>query len=243
MKDRRTSSRRRRLIRSGGWGGGGGSSLPPIVLTWISVDGTSTPDMRIDCPPDMLLEGDEWEIKFYSNSSLTTQVAMASGEVSAGDEADTEIDDALDTPLPDGTMYARARVFRDAAPISRFSNTASGDVDDIPIMTSTDEWEVLENVTLVGTLTANQPSTFVLGGTDAALFEILNDDELHFLVAPDFESPDDAGGNNVYNITITPTAISDSEEGDPQSVTVEVLDDFEPGVGDLDEYAAWVVAV
>jgi glucose/arabinose dehydrogenase len=50
----------------------------------------------------------------------------------------------------------------------------------------------------------NDPLTYsITGGADAALFAITTSGELSFRTAPDFEAPADAGGDNVYNLTLT----------------------------------------
>jgi hypothetical protein len=46
----------------------------------------------------------------------------------------------------------------------------------------------------------------IVGGADAARFTIdANDGEVRFLASPNYEAPTDAGGNNVYNITVRAT--------------------------------------
>jgi len=44
---------------------------------------------------------------------------------------------------------------------------------------------------------------WTLGGADAALFNISSSGAVTFRTAPNFESPADTGGNNVYDITVT----------------------------------------
>jgi len=46
----------------------------------------------------------------------------------------------------------------------------------------------------------------VVGGADAGLFTVdANTGSLSFLSAPDFESPTDSGGNNVYEVIVRVT--------------------------------------
>ena len=47
--------------------------------------------------------------------------------------------------------------------------------------------------------------TYSLSGTDASLFSIDADGNITFNSAPDFEAPSDAGGNNIYDLTVTTT--------------------------------------
>lgn len=129
MSRSKPNTRRRRLIRGGGFGeGSGGSFLPDIELEWLS-DGTdTTPAMQIDVPIGVMIEGDHWEIRFYSDAGLTTQVAIAEGDVSAADESDGEIDDTLSSPLTNGVKYARARIFRGGQPLTDYSNVVSQEI-------------------------------------------------------------------------------------------------------------------
>ena len=95
----------------------------------------------------------------------------------------------------------------------------------IPEMTSPTTASSMENLTYVQNLTVSRPSTFAISGADAALFQVLNSNELHFIAAPDFEAPGDAGADNTYNITVTPTALDNGDVGVTQNVAVTVTDD------------------
>ena len=65
-----------------------------------------------------------------------------------------------------------------------------------------------ENQTAVTTVTATDPDLDTLtysisGGADAAKFAIdSNSGELTFIAAPDFETPTDVGGDNIYDVTV-----------------------------------------
>ncbi len=76
-----------------------------------------------------------------------------------------------------------------------------------PVWTTSSSPSHNENQTAVTTLTATDPMgglpTFqIIGGADAALFDIDASNTLNFLASPDFESPGDAGGNNYYDLTL-----------------------------------------
>lgn len=47
--------------------------------------------------------------------------------------------------------------------------------------------------------------TLTLGGADRARFTIANGRDLNFITPPDFENPQDAGADNIYNVTVTAT--------------------------------------
>ena len=106
-----------------------------------------------------------------------------------------------------------------------------------PVITSPDTASVVENTVVVQTLTATdingptQTITFsVMGsGADNAFFEIVAS-ELRFISAPDFELPADAGGDNVYEVSVL---ANDGGGGTtPQTITVTVTDVSETFVVD-----------
>ncbi|UPK40778.1 cadherin domain-containing protein (plasmid) [Bradyrhizobium sp. 186] len=86
---------------------------------------------------------------------------------------------------------------------------------------------VAENGTAVTTVVASDPdggatlSYSIVGGADAAKFTIdSTTGALAFLAAPNFEAPSDAGGNNVYDVTVQ---ASDGLGGtDSQAIAVTV---------------------
>jgi serralysin len=85
----------------------------------------------------------------------------------------------------------------------------------------------MEDTTVVTTVTgadADQPSgplTYSISGdADSALFGINSSTgELTFIAAPDFETPTDAGLDNIYNITVQ---VSDGTFTAKQDVTITV---------------------
>jgi hypothetical protein len=87
---------------------------------------------------------------------------------------------------------------------------------------------ILENATVVTTVTAADAdaadtiSYSLIGGADAALFAIDPvTGALAFLASPDFESPDDADSDNVYNLTVQ---ASDGHAGaDTQAISVTIV--------------------
>ncbi|MEO1620540.1 MAG: DUF4347 domain-containing protein, partial [Cyanobacteria bacterium J06632_3] len=64
--------------------------------------------------------------------------------------------------------------------------------------------------------------TYSLSGTDASLFSIDASGNITFNSAPDFEAPGDAGGNNVYDLTVTTT--DSGGLTDTQDIQVTVTD-------------------
>ena len=99
-----------------------------------------------------------------------------------------------------------------------------------PVFTSDDEFDVAENETAVGTVTATDPDDDVTGyeitgGDDMDQFAIDDDGELTFEDAPDFESPDDDNDDNIYEVTVTATSgTGDRALTADQEITVTVTD-------------------
>jgi predicted outer membrane repeat protein len=94
---------------------------------------------------------------------------------------------------------------------------------------------IAENATVVTTVTATDAdlplglSYSIVGGVDAAKFSVNNGSGvLRFLVAPNFESPTDAGGNNVYDVTVQVDDGGWRVDTQAISVTVTDLNDTAP---------------
>lgn len=91
---------------------------------------------------------------------------------------------------------------------------------------------VAENATTVTTVVATDadadPVTYsITGGADASRFTIDGSTgALRFATAPDFESPQDTGSNNVYNVVVT---ASDGTLSDAQTIAVTVTNVDEEG--------------
>ncbi|MES2939036.1 MAG: cadherin domain-containing protein [Pseudomonadota bacterium] len=105
-------------------------------------------------------------------------------------------------------------------------------VNEAPAITSngagaTAAVSVAENGTAVTTVTAtdvdgNTLAYSISGGADSARFTInASTGALAFITAPDFESPQDAGANNVYDVTVQ---VSDGTLTDTQAIAVTVTD-------------------
>ena len=83
------------------------------------------------------------------------------------------------------------------------------DVNEAPVPTAasgTAEKTIVENALTTWTFAANDPENFVVAwsvsGTDGRHFKVSSGGVLEFLSPPDYESPQDSGRDNVYNITL-----------------------------------------
>ena len=119
----------------------------------------------------------------------------------------------LDSVAP-GTAATGTMLFR-GSDVGLTTGTAIGSLTVIsappantpPTITSPASATLPENTTAVQTLAATDPDgqlpTFsIVGGADAARFTIDASNRLAFVTAPDFETPGDADGDNVYLLQI-----------------------------------------
>lgn len=104
-----------------------------------------------------------------------------------------------------------------------------------PVFTSSSTPTVVENTATVLTLTASDAdlpgqtiSFSITGGDDDGLFTINGSDELEFLAAPDYETPLDADGDNVYEVQITADDGNGGTTVQSISVTVTPANDNAP---------------
>ncbi|MEM1396215.1 MAG: cadherin domain-containing protein, partial [Pseudomonadota bacterium] len=118
------------------------------------------------------------------------------------------------------------------------------DFEELPVITSngggaTAAISVLENTTLVTDVQATDDISAegsgltysITGGADQSLFTIdAATGVMSFLSAPDFETPADANGNNVYDVQITAADAAGLTDVQDIAVTVADIDDQAPVV-------------
>jgi uncharacterized protein len=98
--------------------------------------------------------------------------------------------------------------------------------NDAPVLTLAPAVTIDENTSAVATASASDVDsaalTYSLTGDDAALFTIDQaTGALSFIAAPDFEAPGDAGGDNIYNVTV---GVSDGAAITTTDLAVTVAD-------------------
>ena len=162
-----------------------------------------------------------------------------------GRHGDGHTDEDLTGLVDDIRIYNRALTLAEIQSLALDPAVDSDDVaitvnavNDAPVITSngggaTAAINVQENTTAVTMVTSadvdgGSPSYSIAGGADAGLFSINSSTgELTFASAPDFETPIDADGNNVYEVTVQ---ASDGTLTDTQdiSVTVTAVNDNSP---------------
>ena len=184
-----------------------------VVFTWTNVtngDGSgSAIRARIYDPADPLASADFIVNTTTENSQFEPAVAaLADGRV-------VFTWHSFDTGDGSGTAIRASIISPSVAPA--FTSDGGG---------ATAAKSVPENTTLVTTLTADDPDVgqtltySISGGENAALFEIRNGNELHFVSAPDFEALPAAGATPNYQVEVQ---VSDGNGGvDSQAITVTV---------------------
>ena len=95
-----------------------------------------------------------------------------------------------------------------------------------PVITGSQNANVDENETGVGTYLANESVTWSLSGADSSKFSIDNNSgAIVFSSAPNYEAPTDSDSNNIYILTLTATDSSGNESSLNISVTVINVDE------------------
>jgi hypothetical protein len=101
------------------------------------------------------------------------------------------------------------------------------DVNEAPTFTSGAALTLVEGGLAVSSVRANDPDSdgltyAIAGGADASKFKLdASSGALSFKVAPDFENPNDAGGDNVYDLKVT---ASDGSKTATNALSVTVTD-------------------
>ena len=104
-----------------------------------------------------------------------------------------------------------------------------------PVFDSDDAASVNENTSTVQIISATdadlpaQTVTFsISGGADSTLFQITDGNQLKFIAAPDFETPLDDDGNNVYEVEIEANDNAGLSTTQTVLITVNPVNDFAP---------------
>lgn len=236
----------------GGGGGGGGGSNPPPAPTPNSAPvftsgttasfaengaGTVYTATATDADNNTLtyaIVGGADQARFTINSSTGAVTFNASPDFE--NPADANGDNAYEITIrvSDGTATAEQTV-----------TITVTDEDEVPVFTSASAVQVEENATgVVYTAAATDPEgeavTYSLGGADAAQFTIdTATGEVRFVNSPDFENPQDANGDNVYEIEVT---ASDGTTTEGLPVTITVTNDSQEFAPSITSSAAITVA-
>ena len=165
-----------------------------------------------------------------SGVAVTAGQFITIANINAGNLVFTPVTDAVGSPYTSFTFSVRdAKGLYDTTPNTLTVNVLNA--NDTPTITSngggaTASISIAENGTAVTTVTATDPDTpttffySISGGADSARFTINSaTGVLSFITAPNFESPTDAGGNNVYDVIVR---VSDGSLYDEQTISVSI---------------------
>ena len=176
---------------------------------------------------DTDVEGDVLTITGVGAASNGTVVDNGDGTVTYTPDADFNGSDSFTYDISDGNGGT------DTATVS----VTVDPVNDAPVITSPAEFSVEENTTPVGLVTATDVDAVapleysIEGGADADKFDIdATTGALSFKSAPDYETPMDDGGDNIYDVIVGATDTFNFTT--TQDVQVEVTD-VEEGGGPL----------
>ncbi|MDE5420563.1 tandem-95 repeat protein, partial [Labilibaculum sp. DW002] len=129
--------------------------------------------------------------------------------------------------VSDGTNSSTAVITINLSPVN----------DNDPILSAIDV-TIDEGLTVVQTVSATDADagdtkSFTISGTDASLFDIdLLSGELTFKLAPDFEIPGDANGDNVYELLVTVADGAFHTDAKLIKITVQGVNDNTPALAD-----------
>ena len=230
------------VITSNGGGASASISVAENVTAVTTVTATDA-----DLPAQTLtysISGGADAGKFAINASTGALSFSAAPNFEApGDAGTNNVYDVI-VEASDGTLTDSQAIAVTVTPVN----------DNNPVITSNGGGanaavNPAENATAVTTVTATDADlpaptlTYsISGGADQALFSInAGTGALSFASAPDYETPGDVGGNNVYEVTVR---VSDGTLGDSQAISVTVINVGEPvtAITDTNAGADQVVA-
>ncbi|AMV27035.1 Cadherin domain protein [Gemmata sp. SH-PL17] len=162
--------------------------------------------------------------KFAINAATGVVTFLAAPDAEAPTDVGANNVYEITVQVSDGFLTATKNVSITVTGVSEFA----------PVITSNGGGTIAainaaENQTAVTTVSSTDADvgtgsarTYSISGPDAAKFAInATTGVLTFLAAPNFESPTDVGGNNVYDVTVT---VSDGTLTDVQDLSITVTD-------------------
>lgn len=172
-----------------------GNTVDP-VFDWTEIASGDTAQLEITNVTDSVLHGDDTNV-------------VDGAEAAAGIVNFTGIPSLLYSKQYSARgRYQRAGVW--SAWSAAVLRTMLADETD-PIITSSVDVSIAENLPLDHAVTANEPITVsIVGGADAADLEVFSGNRIRWAgnVTRNFEAPDDTGTNNVYDVILRLTDTS-----------------------------------
>ena len=205
------------------------NSLDPFVI--LSGDVDSLGRKEFTAPPGSFLKGNvTYSVSADAGShsyQLYSLWSTSSGDEDSGAASGWSISNVTVSPTSSFPLkievHGRSRDFPDVS--------LPHPVNNPPVFTSSSTFSVSENAVSVGTVVASDVdggdsvTGYVVSGVDGGRFSITSGGVLTFRSAPDYESPADSGGDNVYDLVVTVNSgVGGRELSAIQSVTVTVVD-------------------
>ena len=229
------------LAGCGGSGSSSGSNVPPVSIT--------PPNTPPVIQSSTAFTVDENQTSAFTASATDAESAALTYSLSGDDAALLNIDASsgvatfasapnFENPADQG----RNNIYSITLSVSDGTNTTAqdvmitvNDIQEAPIFSSDIAVSVEENQTSVFTALAIDPEgatlTYSLSGPDADLLEIdSSTGVVSFSQAPDFETPEDQGGDNIYDVNIS---AEDGELTTRQEISITVTDFPEARIIDL----------
>ncbi len=208
--------------------GGGAAAAISVAENTTAVTTVTSTDGDPGATRTFSITGGADATKFTINSSTGVLSFVAApnfeapGDVGANNVYDVVVQ-VSDGTLTDSQAIAVTVINQNEAPV--ITSNGGGAVAAV---------NVAENTTAVTTVAstdvdAGATRTFsISGGADAALFSInATTGALNYVTAPNFEAPNDVGGNNVYDVVVR---VSDGTLTDTQALAVTVTNQNEAPV-------------
>ncbi|WP_198731893.1 ExeM/NucH family extracellular endonuclease [Paracoccus tegillarcae] len=175
---------------------------------------------------DREFDGDTLTIAAVSDAASGAQVTLQGDQILY--DPGTRFDYMAEGETATDSFTYRVDDGRGGTDTATVTVTISG-ANDAPVLSVTPAVEMAENETgIVAQISATDIDSAALtyaisGGADAALFQIDADTgALSFVSAPDYENPTDAGGDNIYDVTVS---VADDQGGsDSADIAVTVTD-------------------
>ncbi|MDB5339104.1 MAG: hypothetical protein JWN70_4723, partial [Planctomycetaceae bacterium] len=228
--------------------GAGGTTVQNLSVTVTGVNdnipvftSTATPSVQENTTSVLTVMANDADLPAQSVAfSLTGGVDQSKFTITAGGVLSflTAPNREIPTDANGDNVYLVQVTASDGAggtTVQNLAVTVTGVNDNNPVFTSTATPSVAENTTAVLTVIATdadlpaQTLTYSLtGGADQSKFAITAGGVLTFQAAPNFESPSDANGDNVYLVQVTASDGVGGATVQNLSVTVTAVNDNNP---------------
>jgi len=204
-----------------------GRMANPSIATPATLTRTNLVDGSIRLNIGAVAAATEYVVQYKLSATSTWSGATTRRLTSPNASTPSATIAGLATGTYDFRVWSRATYNSSATAVSLTNQLV--DVT-APTFTSSTSFSAAENIATsanAATIQVSESATVTISsGVDAALFNIVTSDTvtafIRFKTSPNFESPSDNGGNNVYDLVLTATDLA-SNAG-TQTITITVTD-------------------